>query len=98
MFGDGSATILSTPGHTPGHQSLLVKLPKTGEIVLSGDAVHFMSNWDNRGVPAINFSKDETLASMQKVADTLAKEKAQLWINHDKAQRDSLKLAPEFYD
>ena len=98
VFGDGSVTILSTPGHTPGHQSLLVKLPKTGEIVLSGDAVHFKSNWDNRGVPAINFSKDETLASMQKVADTLAKEKAQLWINHDKAQRDTLKMAPEFYD
>ena len=41
VFGDGSVTILSTPGHTPGHQSLLVKLPKTGAIVLSGDAVHF---------------------------------------------------------
>jgi glyoxylase-like metal-dependent hydrolase (beta-lactamase superfamily II) len=30
VFGDGSVTILSTPGHTPGHQSLLVRLPKTG--------------------------------------------------------------------
>jgi len=54
VFGDGSVTILSTPGHTPGHQSLLVKLPKTGAIVLSGDAVHFKSNWDNRRVPSIN--------------------------------------------
>ena len=35
---------------------------------------------------------------MQKIADTLGKEKAQLWINHDKAQRDSQKMAPEFYD
>ena len=98
VFGDGSLTILSTPGHTPGHQSLLVKLPKTGAIVLSGDAVHFKSNWDNRGVPVNNFSKEETLASMQKIADLLTKEKAQLWINHDKAQRDGLKLSPEFYD
>ena len=97
-FGDGSLTILSTPGHTPGHQSLLVKLPKTGEIVLSGDAVHFKGNWDNRGVPAINFNKEQTLASMQKISDMLTKEKAQLWINHDKAQRDSLKMSPEFYD
>jgi mRNA degradation ribonuclease J1/J2 len=39
-----------------------------------------------------------TLASMQKISDTLTKEKAQLWINHDKAQRDSLKMSPEFYD
>jgi N-acyl homoserine lactone hydrolase len=98
VFGDGSVTILATPGHTPGHQSLLVKLPKTGALVLSGDAVHFKSNWENRGVPSNNTDKDQTLASMQRIADVLAKEKAQLWINHDKAQRDSLKIAPEFYD
>ncbi|MDD1516757.1 MULTISPECIES: N-acyl homoserine lactonase family protein [Bradyrhizobium] len=98
VFGDGSVTILSTPGHTPGHQSLLVKLPKTGAVVLSGDAVHFRDNWDNRRVPSMNVDKDQSAASMQKIADTLAKEKAQLWINHDKAQRDSQKMAPEFYD
>ena len=98
IFGDGSVTILSTPGHTPGHQTLLVKLPKTGAVVQSGDAVHFKSNWDNRRVPAPNFSKEQTLASMQKISDILASEKAQLWINHDKAQRDGLRLAPEFYE
>ena len=98
VFGDGSVTILSTPGHTPGHQSLLVKLPKTGALILSGDAVHFRANWENRGVPANNTDKDQTLASMQRIADLLTKEKAQLWINHDKAQRDSLKMAPALYD
>lgn len=98
IFGDGSVTALSTPGHTPGHQSLLVKLPKTGAVVLSGDAVHFRDNWDNRRVPSINFSKEQTLASMQKLADMLMKEHAQLWINHDKVQRDGQKMSPEFYD
>ncbi|CUT15448.1 PROBABLE TRANSMEMBRANE PROTEIN [Bradyrhizobium sp.] len=98
VFGDGSVTILSTPGHTPGHQSLLVKLPKTGAVVLSGDAVHFKDNWDNRRVPSMNANKDQSTASMQKIADTLGKEKAQLWINHDKSQRDSQKMSPEFYD
>lgn len=98
VFGDGSVTILSTPGHTPGHQSLLVKLPKTGAVVLSGDAVHFKDNWDNRRVPSMNANKEMSAASMQKIADTLTKEKAQLWINHDKAQRDSQKMSPEFYD
>jgi len=98
LFGDGSLTIVSTPGHTPGHQSLLVKLPKTGAVLLSGDAVHFKDNWDNRRVPSMNTSKDQTTASMQKIADLLAKEKAQLWINHDKTQRDGQKMAPEFYD
>jgi N-acyl homoserine lactone hydrolase len=98
IFGDGSLTILSTPGHTPGHQSLLVKLPHTGAVILTGDAVHFKSNWENRGVPVNNFSKDLTLASMQKLSDLMTKEKAQLWINHDKAQRDTLKMSPAFYD
>jgi N-acyl homoserine lactone hydrolase len=98
VFGDGSVTIIATPGHTPGHQSLLVKLPKTGAIVLSGDAVHFKDNWDNRRVPSISTDRDKTAASMQRIADVLAKEKAQLWINHDKAQTDTLKHAPEFYE
>jgi N-acyl homoserine lactone hydrolase len=98
VFGDGSVVILSTPGHTPGHQSLLVKLPKTGAVVLSGDAVHFKDNWDNRRVPGMNFNKEETLASMQKIADTLAKEHAQLWINHDKPQSDAQKKAPDYYE
>jgi glyoxylase-like metal-dependent hydrolase (beta-lactamase superfamily II) len=98
VFGDGSVTIVSTPGHTPGHQSLLVKLPQTGVILLSGDAVHFKGNWEIRGVPVNNFNKEQTLASMQKISDLLAKEKAQLWFNHDKAQRDTLKMAPAFYE
>jgi len=78
VFGDGSVTIIATPGHTPGHQSLLVRLPKTGALVLSGDAVHFQSNWENRGIPANNTDKDQTLASMQRIADILAKEKGTL--------------------
>jgi glyoxylase-like metal-dependent hydrolase (beta-lactamase superfamily II) len=98
VFGDGSVTILSTPGHTPGHQSLLVKLQETGAIVLSGDAVHFKSNWDNRRVPSINTDKESTATSMERIAGVMAKEKAQLWINHDKAQRDTLKMAPAFYE
>jgi N-acyl homoserine lactone hydrolase len=97
VFGDGSVTIISTPGHTPGHQSLLVKLPKTGAVLLSGDAVHFKDNWDNRRVPSMNTSKEQTIASMQRIADILAKEHAQLWINHDKPQSDAQKKAPEYY-
>jgi N-acyl homoserine lactone hydrolase len=98
VFGDGSVTIISTPGHTPGHQSLLVKLSKTGALLLSGDAVHFQSNWENRRVPALNTGPEQTRTSMQRMADILAKEKATLWINHDKAQRDTLKMAPEYYE
>src|SRR5438093_6035001 len=79
VFGDGSVTILSTPGHTPGHQSLLMRLPKTGAVLLSGDAVHFKDNWDNRRVPEQNTDKAQTVASLQRLADIMAKENAQLW-------------------
>jgi len=98
VFGDGSVMLIATPGHTPGHQSLMVKLPKTGVLILSGDAVHFKANWDNRGVPSLNVDKDKTLASMQRLADLMAKNHAQLWINHDKPQSDTQKHAPEYYE
>lgn len=98
VFGDGTVTIISTPGHTPGHQCLLVKLEKTGAIILSGDAVHFKDNWDNRRVPGPNFNKEQTIASMQRIADLMTANKAQLWINHDKPQTESLKHSPNYYD
>jgi N-acyl homoserine lactone hydrolase len=98
VFGDGSVTILSTPGHTPGHQSLLVAVPKTGFILLSGDAVHFQDNWMHRRVPSMNVNRDQTLASMQRIATVIEERKAQLWIDHDKAQSERLRYAPAYYE
>lgn len=98
VFGDGSVTILSTPGHTPGHQSLLVRLPKTGALVLSGDAVHMRDNWDHKRVPSMNVDRDLTVASMQRIASVLAEHKGQLWINHDKPQSAQLRYAPAHYE
>jgi glyoxylase-like metal-dependent hydrolase (beta-lactamase superfamily II) len=98
VFGDGSVVILSTPGHTPGHQSLLVMLPRTGAVLLSGDAVHFRDNWEHRRVPSMNTDKAQTLASMGRIEKTLAEKKAQLWINHDQAQSAQLRHAPQYYE
>jgi N-acyl homoserine lactone hydrolase len=98
VFGDGSVTLIATPGHTPGHQSILVKLPRTGAVLITGDAAHFKDNWDNRRVPVFNVDKDKSAASMQRLADLMAQHKATLWIHHDKAQSDAQKKAPQFYD
>src|SRR6266704_5809778 len=98
VFGDGSVMILSTPGHTPGHQSLLVRLPKRGPVVLSGDMTHFQENWVNRRVPANNFSKEQSVQSMEKVAALLEASKAQLWINHDKAQSAGIPKSPKYVE
>jgi glyoxylase-like metal-dependent hydrolase (beta-lactamase superfamily II) len=95
VFGDGSVVILSTPGHTPGHQSLLVRLPQTGAVILSGDMAHFESNWTNRRVPGMNFNSAESVKSMDRVAALMKQYDAQLWINHDKTQSARVPKAPQ---
>ncbi len=98
VFGDGSVTLLFTPGHTPGHQSLLAHLGKFGWVVLSGDAAHFKDNWDNDRVPSMNTSAAETHASRALLAKVIAEKKAALWINHDLPTFEGLKHSPQFYD
>lgn len=98
VFGDGSVTIVSTPGHTPGHQSLLVKLPKMGALVLTGDLVHFQYMWDNKIVPTFNFNKEQSLASIERVVKLVDQHKAQLWIGHDKDITARINRAPKFYE
>jgi glyoxylase-like metal-dependent hydrolase (beta-lactamase superfamily II) len=98
VFGDGSVTLVSTPGHTPGHQSLLVHLKNSGFILLSGDVVHSEENFEKNIVPSLNTNKAESIASMEKIRQMIATYKATLFINHDKTQTDKLKLLPAFYD
>jgi glyoxylase-like metal-dependent hydrolase (beta-lactamase superfamily II) len=96
VFGDGSVMIIATPGHTPGHQSLLVRLPQQGAVVLSGDMVHFRENWDAQRVPARNFDRDQSLRSMERVASLLVAEAAVLWINHDRTQSSGMPRIPRY--
>src|SRR5580700_3233821 len=98
VFGDGSVTLVPTPGHTPGHQSLLVKLKNFGFIILSGDVVHSEENFERNIVPSLNTNKQDSLASMEKIRQLIATYKATLFINHYKKQEDKLKLLPAFYD
>jgi N-acyl homoserine lactone hydrolase len=98
VFGDGSVTLLSTPGHTPGHQSLLIHLKKSGFIVLSGDVAHSEENFEKDIVPSLNTDQAQSIASMERVRQLIAAYKARFFINHDKSQADTLKLVPAFYD
>jgi glyoxylase-like metal-dependent hydrolase (beta-lactamase superfamily II) len=98
VFGDGSVIILSTPGHTPGHQSLLVTLPRTGPIVLTGDLVHFQYMWDHRIIPPFNFNAAQSRHSLNRVAGLLAERGAQLWIGHDTDITSRILRAPKFYE
>ena len=90
VFGDGSVIVLRTPGHTPGHSSLLVKLREMGPVLLSGDAVHFRENYESGGVPWFNFDRAATVASIERMKQIVANLKAIVVIQHD--MRDIGKL------
>jgi glyoxylase-like metal-dependent hydrolase (beta-lactamase superfamily II) len=100
VFGDGSVVIVSTPGHTPGHQSLFVKLAKFGPLVLSGDLYHYPSErtlkdflpFGGRGNDA------QETASKAKVEALLKDKGATLWIQHDIVADAKLKKSPAYYD
>ena len=96
VFGDGSVIMLRTPGHTPGHSSLLVKLAEKGPVILSGDAVHFRENLDTDGVPAFNFDRAQTLASIERLKKIAANLKGQIIIQHDARDVDKLSAFPAF--
>jgi N-acyl homoserine lactone hydrolase len=83
VFGDGTVLMLDTPGHTPGHHSLLVKLKDTGNVILTGDAAHFRENYDSDGVPSFNTSRAATVASLDRIKSIAKNLKAIVIIQHD---------------
>ena len=94
VFGDGSVIMLYTPGHTPGHHSLLVKLPQTGAVLLSGDLMHFRENYESNGVPAFNTDRSQTLASLDRAKKIAQGTKATVIIQHDARDIDKLPAFP----
>ena len=83
VFGDNTVVILRTPGHTPGHQALLVRLKEKGAVLLSGDAAHFHENYESEGVPGFNYDRAQTIASIQRMKQIEKNLKATVIIQHD---------------
>ena len=83
VFGDGTVVMLNTPGHTPGHHSLLVKLKEKGYVLLSGDLAHFHENYNSNGVPLFNVNRSDSVASLDRVKKIAANLKATVIIQHD---------------
>jgi N-acyl homoserine lactone hydrolase len=103
VFGDGLVRILRTPGHTPGHQVLMVKLPKSGTVVLSGDLYHLQADRPSRAgsgaqVMRVNISRADTLASMDRVEDIIRNTHARLIVQHDPGDYSQLPKSPAFMD
>lgn len=85
VFGDGSVVILPTPGHTPGHTALIVTLPETGPVMLSGDLWHRAESRELSRVPVFNTDEAETLASMEAFETRADRLDAKVIIQHEAA-------------
>ncbi len=90
VWGDGTVVVMRAPGHTPGHSILLVRLRSGQVYLLSGDAVHFHENYESNGVPAFNYDRAQTIASIERIKKVAANLKATVIIQHD--MRDIGKL------
>lgn len=90
-------TILPTPGHSPGHLSVLLRLPRTGNVLLTADAVsrpaeleedHFDGAWD----------PSAARASAHRLMDLAARRDASIIFGHDPQQWKKLRKAPDCYE
>ena len=95
VFGDGSVVIHSAPGHTPGHQVLLLKLPKTGPVLLAGDLYHYPEERTLDRVPTFDADREMTRKTRKAIDEYLKQNNAQLWIEHDVATHAKLPRSPQ---
>lgn len=68
LFGDGTFRLIATPGHAPGHQSLLVELPHHGRVLLGGDVAHQRDQYENHIPMAWGHCLSDLTASRRRVA------------------------------
>jgi glyoxylase-like metal-dependent hydrolase (beta-lactamase superfamily II) len=100
LFGDGSIYVHRTVSHTPGSQILVVRLPKTGTVVLTSDAVYLKENLDKNLLPSVGSVYDpsgmlDAYAWIRRLQDM---ENADVIYAHDPEIFKAHKHAPEFYE
>jgi N-acyl homoserine lactone hydrolase len=98
LYGDGSLVIIPLPGHTPGHQGLLVGLPKDGKMILSGDSVPCKENYLDSKIPRNHLDEEQARKTIHHLHDLIEKEKALLIHGHDPDQWGKIKKPPDYYE
>jgi N-acyl homoserine lactone hydrolase len=99
VFGDGEVIIKSAPGHTPGHQVLILKLASSGRVMLSGDLYHYPPERTfHRAPPDNEFNVQASATSRVRIEEYLQKTKTELWIEHDFESNARLKKSPAYYE
>ena len=97
LYGDGVIKIIYTPGHTPGHQSVLVNLPKTGNILFTGDACYTCDHWEHKCLPGLVTSSSQAAESVKKLRRVAKENNAMVVWGHDPVAWLDFKKAPMFY-
>jgi N-acyl homoserine lactone hydrolase len=98
VFGDGLVRVISTPGHSRGHQSLLVHL-HGGAVFLLADATYLLAKMRARSLPGVLWSPDAMIASWDRIEEIERHEGAHLIATHELDYETSVKLAPDtWYD
>ena len=98
VFGDGTVRLISAPGHTPGHQVLLVRLPKRGPVLLAGDLYHYPEERARGILPTFEFNAEQSRAARAKVEALIKETGAELWIEHDMATHATLPKPPAYVE
>ncbi|WCB93401.1 N-acyl homoserine lactonase AttM [Baekduia alba] len=97
LFGDGTVVLTALPGHTPGHQGLLVTLPDAGPILLATDIAYSAEDYAVSAVRPSNTDLEASRRSLEK-AHALERERgATVWLHHDRAAQAAVRTAPSFY-
>ena len=98
VFGDGKVIIKFTPGHTPGHQVLFLRLAKFGPLLIAGDLYHYPEERTTGKTPTFEYNAEQSKASRAAIEAFLKQSKAQMWIEHDEPTFAPLKKAPQYYE
>lgn len=98
VFGDGTVRILRANGHTAGHQVLVLELPKSGTVVLSGDLFHTRENFEQDRMPVFNDSRGETLGSIDRIKRILKNTDGRIVIQHEPKDFEALPKIPAYLD
>lgn len=99
LFGDGAIRMIFTPGHSPGHQSFLVRLPNTGPVLLTIDAAYTIDHWNEKALPGLVCSSVDAAQSVKKLHKIAEDTGAMVVTGHDPEGWKAFNKAPQaFYD
>ena len=97
VLGDGSVKILFTPGHTPGHQSLLVEDLKK-PVLLAADACYTTENLHENVLPGLCYSPPDFVRSIERMRHLAKTRNIEVVVGHDPVAWTKLKHAPEYIE